>query len=184
MMGIEVLPADTDWVIAFVNEYGSVPRLEAGEQQKPYPVPGALGEHDPELTSDLSEAQLVALADRLHRFFAAGSREEAAVVLDRLLKESTPTLRLRAVEEDDYEVWWSVQGTAEAPLMASCVLALVEELEDSRRFGICAAERCVDAFVDRSPGGKRRYCSSLCHTRSKVSAFRRRQKQNRAAQAD
>ena len=181
---MEVLPADTDWVVAFVNGYGSVPRLEAGEQLEPYPPPGALGEHDPALTSGLSEAQLVALADRLHRFFAACSREEAAVVLDGLLEESAPALRVRDAEEEGYEMWWSVWGTAEGPLTASCALALVKELDDSRRFGICEAERCVDVFVDRSPGGRRRYCSSLCHTRSKVSAYRQRQKQSGTAQTD
>lgn len=180
---MEVRPADPGWVIAFVNEYGSPPRREAGEQLEPYPPLEALGEHDATLTSELSESQLVALADRLHRFFAARSRKEAAVVLDGLLEESAPTLRVR-VEEDGYEAWWAVRGKAEAPLMASCTLALVEELGDLRRFGVCEAEHCVDVFVDRSPGGKRRYCSSQCHNRAKVSAFRRRQKQSGMPQGD
>lgn len=182
-MATEVRLANPDWVVAFVNVYGSAPRREAGEQLEPYPPLGALGEHDATLTSDLSEPQLVALADRLHRFFAARSRKEAAVVLDGLLEESAPDLRVRA-EEDGYKVWWAIRGEAEAPLMASCVLALVEELDNLRRFGVCEAERCVDVFVDRSPGGKRRYCSSQCHSRSKVNAFRRRQKQSGAAQED
>lgn len=180
---MEVRPADPGWVIAFVNEYGSAPRREAGEQLEPYPRPETLGVHDATLTSKLSELQLVALADRLHRFFAARSKEEAVVVLNGLLEESAPTLRVRA-EEDGYDAWWVARGKAEAPLMASCVLAMVEELDDLRRFGVCEAERCVDVFVDRSPGGKRRYCSSQCHSRSKVSAFRRRQKQSGTAQGD
>lgn len=178
-----MLPADPGWVVAFVNEYGSAPRREAGEQLKPYPPPEELGEHDSALTSDLSVPQLVALADRLHRFFAAPSREEAAEILDELLAESAPTPRVRA-GGDGYETSWSARGTADASLTAACALALLEELVRSRRFGTCQAERCVDVFVDRSPGGGRRYCSSLCHNRAKVSAFRRRRKRESAAQAD
>ena len=176
-------PADPGWLVAFVNEYGSTPRREAGEQRAHYPPPGALGEHDPALTSGLSVPQLVALADRLHRFFAAPSGQEAAEVLDGLLAESAPTPRIRA-EGDGYETSWSVPGVADAPLKAACALALLEEVAGSRRFGTCEAERCVDVFVDRSPGGGRRYCSSLCHNRTKVSAFRRRRKRESAAQID
>jgi predicted RNA-binding Zn ribbon-like protein len=39
---------------------------------------------------------------------------------------------------------------------------------------MCDAVRCQDVFVDRSPGGRREYCSTQCHTRTKVAAFRRR----------
>lgn len=177
LMATEVWPADPGWVVAFVNEYGSAPRREAGEQLEPYPTPEALGDHDPALTSELSGPRLVAVADHLHRFFVASCREEAVEVLDGLLERSSPSPRVRT-GGDGYERSWSVRGRAEAPLTAACALALLEELERSRRFGVCGAERCVDVFVDRSPGGRRRYCSSLCHNRAKVGAFRRRKRQS------
>lgn len=176
-VAVEVRPADPGWVVTFVNEYGSAPRREAGEQEESYPALEALGEHDPALTSGLSELRLVAVADRLHRLFVASCPEEVAEVLNGLLKSSNPTPRVRA-GVDGYERPWSVRGAAEVPLTAACALTLLEELDSSRRLGVCRAERCVDVFVDRSPSGGRRYCSSLCHNRAKVNAFRRRQKQS------
>jgi hypothetical protein len=178
-MVTEVVPADPGWVVAFVNEYADAPRREAGQELDPYPPLGTLGEHDPALTAGLTEPQLVALADRLHGFFAASSEDEAVGVLNGLLEESAPIPRVRA-EGDGYEVSWSVEGEAGEPLAAACALALLDELKASRRFGVCDAERCVDVFVDRSPGGARRYCSSRCHTRAKVGAFRRRKRDEMA----
>lgn len=175
----EVHSADPDWVVAFVNEYADAPRWEAGQASDPYPPPEALGEHDPALTAGLAEPQLVALAGRLHGFFAASSEGEAVGVLNGLLEESAPVPRVR-VEGDGYGVSWSVEGEAGKPLAAACVLALLDELKASRRFGVCEAERCVDVFVDRSPAGGRRYCSSQCHTRTKVGAFRRRKREEMA----
>ena len=172
---MEIHPADRDWVVEFVNEYADAPRREAGEELDPYPQPEALGERAPAITAGVTEPQLVALADRLHGFFAASSEDEAVGVLNGLLEESAPVPRVRSVG-DGYEVSWSVVGRAGDPLAAACALALLEELKASRRFGVCEAERCVDVFVDRSPGGARRYCSSRCHTRAKVAAFRRRKR--------
>jgi hypothetical protein len=171
----EIHPADPDWVVAFVNEYADAPRREAGEELDPYPPLEILGEHDPTLTAGLTKPQFVALADRLHGFFSASYEDEAVEVLNGLLEESAPVPRVRAVG-DSYEVSWSVEGKAGEPLAAACALALLVELKTSRRFGVCEAERCVDVFEDRSPGGARRYCSARCHTRAKVGAFRRRKR--------
>lgn len=163
-----------------MNEYADAPRWGAGEELDPYPPPESLGEHDPALTAGLTESQLVALADRLNGFFSASSEDEAVGVLNGLLAESAPVPRVRAVG-DSYEVSWSVEGKVGEPLVAACALGLLEELKASRQFGVCEAERCVDVFVDRSPGGARRYCSARCHTRAKVSAFRRRRKRDEMA---
>ena len=164
-----------------MNEYADAPRREAGQQWDPYPPPEVLGEHDPALTAGLRQPQLVALADRLHGFFSASSEDEALGVLNGLLEESAPVPRVGVVEDGGYEVSWSVEGEEGDSLAGACALALVEELKASRRFGVCEAERCVDVFVDRSPGGARRYCSSRCHTRAKVGAFRRRRKREEMA---
>ncbi len=168
-------PADPDWVVAFVNEYGNLPRRAAGEQGHPYPPLGYLGEHDPTLSAGLTEARLVALADRLHRVFSSASRSEAAGSLNELLADSRPTPRVvPGAAGDSYETSWVARETAEAPLAAACALALLDVLTGPWGFGICDAASCVDAYVDRSPGGRRKYCSTQCHTRTKVAAFRRR----------
>lgn len=44
------------------------------------------------------------------------------------------------------------------------------------RFGVCAAERCANVFVDTSPNKSRRYCSERCSSRANVAAFRARKK--------
>src|SRR5215211_2548864 len=155
-MVTKIQSADPDWVVAMVNEYAGASRREAGKELEPYTPPEALGEHDSALTAGLTERQLVTLADRLHRFFAASSREESARVLNGLLEESAPVPQIR-VEEDGYEVSWSVEGAAGEPLMAACALALLTEVSGLRRFGVCEADHCVDVFVDKSPGGRRRY---------------------------
>ena len=180
-MILEVKPADQAWVVAFVNEYGTEPRREANEQSEPYPPLGTLGEHDTAMTAGLTEARLVSLADGLHRVFASSSRSAAARFVNDLLEESNPAPRVRANESaGGYEKAWMVSATADAlvPLMASCALALIDILGGPRRFGTCEASACADVFVDRSPGRRRRYCSSLCQNRSKVAAYRRRQKQS------
>ena len=173
-MNTEVRAADPDWVVAFVNEYGTLPRRAAGEQDYPYPPLDALGEHDPALSAGLSLERLVVLADRLHLVFSSPSPSEAAFALNELLEDSCPTPRLHAGEDGGYETSWSVRETADAPLVAACALALLDILTGPWGFGTCDAARCADVFVDRSPGGQRKYCSTQCHTRTKVAAFRRR----------
>jgi predicted RNA-binding Zn ribbon-like protein len=44
------------------------------------------------------------------------------------------------------------------------------------RFGVCAAERCGNVFVDTSPNRSRRYCSERCSSRANVAAFRARRR--------
>jgi predicted RNA-binding Zn ribbon-like protein len=178
----EVRPADPAWVVAFVNEYGTEPRREAGEQREPYPPPGTLGEHGAPPASGLTEAQLVSLADDLHRVFASPSRSAAADALNGLLKASCPVPRVRIDGAGDgYERSWTVEAMASlpaAPLTAACALALLDVLTGPWRFGLCEASGCADVYVDRSPGGRRRYCSSPCQNRTKVAAFRRRRRRN------
>lgn len=180
-MATEVRPADPAWVVAFVNEYGTEPRREANEQREPYPPLGTLGERGAASADGLAEAQLVALADGLHRVFASSSGPAAAKALNVLLEESCPAPRIRAGKGGDgYEKSWTVHSTtpASAAPLAACALALLDVLTGPWRFGVCEASGCVDVFVDRSPGGRRRYCSSLCQNRSKVAAFRRRRRRN------
>lgn len=174
-MNTEVRPADLDWVVVFVNEYGNQPRRAAEEQDQAYPPLGALGDHGVVLGAELTEAQLVALADRLHAVFSPQSRSDAAGSLNELLEDSRPTPRVHASAAGaGYETSWSVPGVAEMPLAAACALTLLGALTGSWGFGVCNADRCEDVFVDRSPGGRRKYCSAQCQTRTKVAAFRRR----------
>jgi predicted RNA-binding Zn ribbon-like protein len=49
------------------------------------------------------------------------------------------------------------------------------------RFGVCAAARCTNVFVDTSPNRSRRYWSERCSSRANVAAFRARRKAHAAA---
>jgi predicted RNA-binding Zn ribbon-like protein len=42
------------------------------------------------------------------------------------------------------------------------------------RFGTCAADPCRCAYVDRTRGGRQRYCCALCNDRMAAAAYRRR----------
>jgi len=42
------------------------------------------------------------------------------------------------------------------------------------RFGTCAADPCRCAYLDRTRGGRQRYCCELCNDRMAAAAYRRR----------
>lgn len=175
-MMTELRAADLDWLVNFVNEYGTEPRRVAGEQHEAYAPLDELGEHDRALTAGVDKTQLVALADRLYKFFTL-SHAEAAETVNELLAESDPSPRAHTnndVRESFWVVEYRISDPITVPAMAVCALALLEILVAPYPYGICNAARCVDAFVDRSPGGQRRYCSALCQNRAKVAAFRER----------
>lgn len=60
---------------------------------------------------------------------------------------------------------------------ATCAtaLAVVVGNGDLFRLGVCTAPSCDRVYVDTSRNGSRRFCSTQCMTRVKVSAYRARQ---------
>jgi len=56
-------------------------------------------------------------------------------------------------------------------------LAILVTEVGATRLGRCAAESCVNAFVDTSANHSRRFCSTRCSTRTNVAALRRRKQQ-------
>lgn len=60
---------------------------------------------------------------------------------------------------------------------ASCATAVAVVLGngDLERLGMCTARGCDRVYVDTSRNGSRRFCSTRCMTRVKVSAYRARQ---------
>ena len=51
------------------------------------------------------------------------------------------------------------------------------------RLGICLSDPCRCAYVDRSRGGTRRYCCTLCNDRAAARAYRRRKADTERAEA-
>jgi len=181
-------PMAPDVLVWLVNEWGSVPRAAAGEDQAPYPDTGLLGallagsgvrDCPPEL---LTDPALIQVADRLHPVFAAPSLNERVTLISGLLAETgvRPALDLDhgrpgEVEDGRPTETWLVEDARQA-LAAAAALTLRHQLagHDPDRVGVCTGRDCADAYIDASPAGRRRFCSVTCQNRARVAAWRQR----------
>jgi hypothetical protein len=175
-----VEPMSTDVLVWLVNEWGSVPRAAAGEDEAPYPDTGLLAallagsgvrSCPPEL---LTSQALSQVADRLHRVFAAPDLGERVGLVTGLLAETGVRPGLDLADGRAGETWL-IEDAREA-LPAAAALTLRHQLAgpDPDRVGVCCGRRCADAYIDASPGGRRRFCSVTCQNRARVAAWRRR----------
>ncbi len=85
-------------IVAVVNGWGTVPRVEAGEQEQPFPDPRELATLLPSTAAALRPPALVALADQLHPVFAATTPAQRVRRVALLLKDTgvRPTLTISA----------------------------------------------------------------------------------------
>lgn len=169
-----------DVLVWLINEWGSVPRAAAGQDQAPYPDTRLLaallagsGVRDcpPEL---LTDPALTQVADRLHPVFAAPGLNERVALVSGLLAGTgvRPALDLDHGRPGET---WLVEDAGEA-LPAAAALTLRHQLagHDPDRVGVCTGRDCADAYIDASPAGRRRFCSVTCQNRARVAAWRRR----------
>ena len=169
-----------DVLVWLVNEWGSVPRAAAGEDQAPYPDTGLLaallagsGVRDcpPEV---LANPALTQVADRLHPAFAAPDLSERVCLVTGLLAGTgvRPALDL---DDGRPGETWLVEDARQA-LPAAAALTLRHQLagHDPARVGVCTGRDCADAYIDVSPAGRRRFCSVTCQNRARVAAWRQR----------
>jgi CGNR zinc finger len=186
-----VEPMSPDVLVWLVNEWGSAPRLAAGEESRPYPdtelLAGLLAGSGvrscpPEL---LTDPALTEIADRLHQVFAAADLTERVTLIAGLLTQTAvrPALILSEADPDvspDAEAHpaatWQITAPRHA-LLAAAALTLRRQLadHDPSRIGVCTGRRCADAFIDASPSGQRRFCSVTCQNRARIAAWRHRQ---------
>jgi predicted RNA-binding Zn ribbon-like protein len=176
-----VEPMSPDVLVWLVNEWGSVPRAAAGEDEAPYPDAGLLAallagsgvrSCPPDL---LASSALAQVADRLHRIFAAPDLAERAGLVTALLAETGVRPVLDLADGRPGEAW--LVADERHALAAAGALTLRHQLagHDPARAGVCSGRRCADAYIDASPGGQRRFCSVTCQNRARVAAWRRRQ---------
>jgi predicted RNA-binding Zn ribbon-like protein len=186
-----VEPMSPDVLVWLVNEWGSVPRVAAGEESRPYPdtelLAGLLAGSGvrscpPEL---LTDPALTEIADRLHQVFAAADLTERVARIAALLTQTAvrPALILPEADPDASpdaeahpEATWQL-ATPRYALLAAAALTLRHQLadHDPTRIGVCTGRRCADAFIDASPSGQRRFCSVTCQNRARIAAWRHRQ---------
>jgi predicted RNA-binding Zn ribbon-like protein len=167
-------------VVDVVNEWGDAPRRAADEEQQAYPsfqaVTAARGWEAPRSWRPaLTDEQLARAADELFAVFAADRPETVARRLNDLAERLRLRPQLTVTEEDGYAAAIRVER-AEDALLAAAVGALAAYLtgRDEPRLGVCTGARCVDVYVDLSPGRRRRFCSLTCQNRNRVAAFRAR----------
>lgn len=104
--------------------------------------------------------------------------DRAAHALNALLAEHAAPPRLS--RHDGHPWHLHVDRSDDAPwgewFIAAGALALARVLSEHGRvvWGQCAAERCTRLYLGTGPGSPRRYCSTRCANRTRVTAHRRR----------
>ena len=110
-------------------------------------------------------------------FRAAPDAQAVAATLNELLDQASPAVvAVCAGDTVRGEVQMASAVTDTTRLAAWGALCLLDLVASAGldRLGLCAGDRCVDVYVDRSPRRNRRYCSQLCQTRERVHRFRER----------
>ena len=179
---LAVKPMRHHVLVELVNEWGTRARAEAGEEHEPLPPLIAFMAQ-----ADLPEPARTAVgvddmrevADLLHPVFAAADMSAQTRLATDLLLLAGARPALQA-DECRVEAAWLVPDAGKA-LLAAAALALWQLLQEHpSALGTCAADRCVDVYVDASPAAHRRFCSVTCQGRTRVAAYRRRQRASRA----
>lgn len=168
---VDVQPAPLALVIEVINGWSGRVRRESGEDAHPYPDIAALctahGVEAPAVTDE----HLVALADHIHPVFAGATADERRNALNVAVRDLAPVPQQSA----EGPVWSGIDPRRR--LEAGLLSALMEHARDDpglTRLGACEADRCVDAYLDASQAGTRRFCSLTCQNRARVAAFRHR----------
>lgn len=174
-----VAPAPPELVTELVNGWSEAARREAGVLGRSLPsLDEVLDRYSWRIGSSGPAEHVTAVADALHPVFATDSVAERLELLNELIAGLRPT----PLASMDGPRWMVIDDRRE--LEASLVLGLVEygRIDPGYdRLGTCAAHRCVDAYIDASQAGRRRYCSITCQNRAKAAAFRRRRSDRQAS---
>jgi predicted RNA-binding Zn ribbon-like protein len=120
-------------------------------------------------------AGLRTLRAQLTPIFAATTVEDAAGILDPLLRDAAIPARLAA--SDHAARWdWGAGQQGMAALRSRLLTALATHLirHGTTRLGTCHAPPCTCVYVDRSRARTRRYCCDQCNDRAAATAYRRR----------
>lgn len=161
------------WLVGLVNEYAQPAREAAGEEGDPYPdvMSDPIAPH----LRRVARRDLITVAERLWLLFAAESDVERAALLNDMLDDAQLS---PGVDEGAALVWRTRRVDAGGLLLAGCaalLLGVVQELGWDR-LGMCAGYDCLDVYLDEAGRGTRRFCSATCLNRSRIRAYRYRQR--------
>src|SRR5262245_10665836 len=110
-------------------------------------------------------AMLQSLRATIRTVFECGDADEARRVLNVALLYAEAVVQ---VTPDGLGVSGGLRGRL---LFAVAHHVAVHGVD---RLGICASDPCRCAYVDRTRGGTKRYCCTLCNDRAAARAYRRR----------
>ena len=128
--------------------------------------------------TDRDLAEFKHLRGRLRRVFETDDVPEVASVLNALATESGAVPRLTPGGEGWKLEFGPEDGSITGRLAAATAVALIEivRAHGLTRFGTCAAEPCMCAYVDRTKNRSKRYCCELCADRAAQRDYRARRR--------
>ena len=118
------------------------------------------------------------LRERLRAVFEAKNRDVAANTLNEILADTEATPRISTHLDNPHMHFEPLSGGVAKWLGAAAAMGLSTVLVENGldRFGVCAANDCVDTYIDTSKNRSRRHCSATCSNREHVAAHRKRTK--------
>jgi predicted RNA-binding Zn ribbon-like protein len=118
------------------------------------------------------------LRESLLAVFRAGSADEAAGLLNRMLLEASavPEVVVSTNGELGLQVAPDKRGLAALKARLPAALAAQVAQRGLGRLGTCAASPCQCAFVDRTRAETRRFCCGACNDRAAAQLYRQRKR--------
>nr|WP_209311358.1 CGNR zinc finger domain-containing protein [Streptomyces spiramenti] len=129
----------------------------------------------------VTASQLVELREGLRaallRHAGAEPPADGLAVLTRMLRDAPLVVRLGADGRAALAAAPGVHGVGAVTARVAAAIAVGEVTGEWRRLKACHATDCAWAYYDRSPAGRRRWCSmSVCGSRAKMRSYRDRQR--------
>lgn len=127
---------------------------------------------------DRDLGRLRALRERLRAVFHAQTAEQAAGLVNALLREAAAVPQLAAGPDGNLRLAWGPGRHGYDALAARLPGALASQIaaHGISRLGICAGAPCTCVFVDRSRPGTRKYCCDQCNDRVAAAAYYHRRR--------
>ena len=121
--------------------------------------------------------------ERLRSAFDANSEKECAEALNAILRDARAEPHVTD-HDGSWHLHYVPSGASIADrlgVIGAMGVASVISHFGFARLGICAADDCLDVFIDTSRNKSRRYCADTCSSRMNVAAFRSRHKNTESA---
>jgi predicted RNA-binding Zn ribbon-like protein len=128
--------------------------------------------------SIVKQRELTAIAERLWPVFGAPTLNARVKHLNGLLLRTSLSPRFG---EGGALEWTTRERSLGRRLLAGCTATLLELVNTHgwQRLRTCSADNCQDVYADTRGRGSRRYCSHTCLNRTRVRAYRSRQRTSR-----